>query len=421
MDELTDNLPCGVLVLDDVGAIVRINATAEQQLGYTSEQLVGKSIRTILTIASRLFYQTHAHPLIQLSNRADEIALTLLTQSGERIPVLLNAIRKTDSSSRLTYCAYFSLAQRHQFEEELILARKAAEQAQQDVQQSEAMYRLLAAELEQRVAARTAELSIANNTLSYLNTDLKRSNENLQQFAYIASHDLQEPLRKIQSFSDLLLTRADEGLGIEEEHLRRIQTSASRMSTLIKDLLAFSRISTQQEDTQRVELEAIVAGVLTDLEVSIQETQAHITVVSLPAVMGNASQLGQLFQNLIGNALKFCRRDAHKRQIAPQIQISTQLIAAACLPATVYPTRPAMAYHRIDVADNGIGFDEKYTNQIFQVFQRLHNRNEFDGTGIGLAICHRVTANHGGAITASSKPNEGATFHVYLPAMAPMT
>ena len=172
MNELVNDLPCGVLVLDEVGSIVHLNTTAEQELGYAPGQLVGKSISTILTIASRLFYQTHAHPLIQLNGKANELALTLLTQAGERIPVLLNATRKIQEGQVLIYCAYFSLASRHQFETELIEARKLAEQAGQAVQESEAKYKTLTRELEIRVNERTNELTIANQNLTYLNTDL---------------------------------------------------------------------------------------------------------------------------------------------------------------------------------------------------------------------------------------------------------
>lgn len=263
--------------------------------------------------------------------------------------------------------------------------------------------RMAREELERQVTERTRQLQESVQ-------DLTRSNQNLQQFAYIASHDLQEPLRKIQSFGDLLTTQYADQLGEGVEHLQRMQSAASRMSALIRDLLTFSRISIQQDATAPVLLTAVVQTALNDLDLVVGETGAQVVVEALPTVPGDATQLGQLFQNLLSNALKFRRADVN-----PVIRVSAQQMAAAGLPPSIRPTRTAPFYHRIDVSDNGIGFDQKYVDRIFQVFQRLHGKNQFAGTGIGLAICEKVAANHGGAITAISQPGTGATFSVYLP------
>ncbi|MBD2755883.1 PAS domain-containing protein [Spirosoma sp. BT704] len=298
----------------------------------------------------------------------------------------------------------------------------------QDVTQ----HRQLQLALEQLVYQRTEELAVANATLAATNVELldsnteyasvnedleeandllKRSNENLQQFAYIASHDLQEPLRKIQQFGDLLRTRFAPSSSEELVYLERMQSAASRMSTLIRDLLNFSRISTQRDTSTAVSLTTVLQTVLADLELTIQDSGAQIKVDTLPTIYGDSIQLGQLFQNLLSNALKF-----HKPGIAPHIDVTTRLIETTELPSTIKPTRLANRYHRIDVVDNGVGFDEKYLDRIFQVFQRLHGKSEFAGTGIGLAICKKVATNHGGDITAISQLNQGSTFSVYLPA-----
>ncbi|SFF33025.1 PAS fold-containing protein [Spirosoma endophyticum] len=275
--------------------------------------------------------------------------------------------------------------------------------AQQQVEKSEASLRDLSAQLDQQVQQRTGQL---NDSI----LDLQRSNDNLTQFAYIASHDLQEPLRKVQQFGDLLKNQYGPQLGEGLTYLERMQWAASRMSTLIRDLLTYSRITIQQESTQLVPLNEVLQTVLTELELRLQETGAVVVVGSLPTVSGDASQLGQLLQNLVGNAIKFCQPGA-----VPQIEIRAGQVAASDLPTGVKPTRSAQAYHCLEIVDQGVGFDEKYLDRIFQVFQRLHGKSEFGGTGIGLAICEKVVANHGGAITASSKPGQGATFRVYLP------
>lgn len=258
--------------------------------------------------------------------------------------------------------------------------------------------------LENEVQQRTRQLQ---TTIQ----DLERSNDNLQQFAYVASHDLQEPLRKIQSFGDMLHNQYGTQLGeMGNDFLDRMQTSATRMSTLIKDLLTYSRISTRQDISTEVSLQTIMNTVLADLDLAIQESGATLHIDPLPTVQGDQSQLGQLFQNLLNNAIKFRKVDQISR-----IRITCQTVATTNLPPLIKPTRTVTAYYRIDVSDNGIGFDEQYADRIFQVFQRLHGKAQYAGTGIGLAICEKVVANHGGAITASSKLGEGATFSVYLP------
>ena len=312
-------------------------------------------------------------------------------------------------------------------------------QAEISLRNSEARYRALSADLEEQVQQRTRELAAANEELAALNVELTnsnqelissnlatiaaneslsesnhnltRSNDNLEKFAYIASHDLQEPLRKIQQFGDLLKTQHAEALGDGITYLERMQTAASRMSRLIKDLLTFSRISTRQEAISSVSLREVIDSALSDLEIRLEETDALVTIDALPVVAGDRTQLEQLFQNLLSNALKF-----HPKETRPVIAIRYQLITNSDLPPMVKPARKTSRYHRVQVADNGIGFDEKYASRIFQVFQRLHGKNDYAGTGIGLAICEKVVVNHGGAITGTSQPGQGATFTVYLPA-----
>ncbi|GAB4030325.1 sensor histidine kinase [Spirosoma gilvum] len=262
--------------------------------------------------------------------------------------------------------------------------------------------------LEQQVIQRTQQLESSL-------TELRRSNERLQQFAYVASHDLQEPLRKIQQFGDLLMKKYGSQLGTDSSYLSRMQVAGARMSRLIKDLLAYSRIGTQPQLAHAVCLNSLLEGLIQDFELPIQETGTQLTVDDLPTVSGDEAQLNLLFRNLLSNALKFHLTPAVGEQVVHQVRVLAARILAEDLPAGVHPVQAAFAYHRIDVADNGIGFDVKYLDRIFTVFQRLHSPKEYAGTGIGLAICQQVVTNHGGWITAQSQPGKGATFSVYLP------
>lgn len=244
--------------------------------------------------------------------------------------------------------------------------------------------------------------------LERVNRDLVNANDNLRQFAYVASHDLQEPLRKIVAFGDMLQEQFSPQLGeVGRDIIGRIQSATGRMSTLIKDVLAYSRISTHREPFQPVSLNQLLADVCQELQTGFRETGGRIDVDPLPAVQGDRSQLGHLFANLLANALKF-RADGQPALVA----VTCRTVRGTAGPAEL---NPATVYHEISLTDTGIGFDSKYADIIFQVFQRLHPRHRYGGTGVGLAICKRIAENHRGAITATSLPGNGATFRVYLP------
>ncbi|GAB4374683.1 MAG: hypothetical protein Kow00121_19430 [Elainellaceae cyanobacterium] len=237
---------------------------------------------------------------------------------------------------------------------------------------------------------------------------LAQSNRELQDFASVASHDLQEPLRKIQAFGDRLYTQYRHILPEQgQDYLQRMQNAAQRMQTLINDLLALSRIGTEARSFAPVSLTTIVQDVLLDLEVRIQQTGAAIEVADLPTINADPIQMRQLLQNLISNALKF-----HQTGVSPHVQIRSHILSSA---PNLTADASDQAVCQIQVIDNGIGFDEKYLDRIFTIFQRLHGRNEYEGTGVGLAICRKIVERHGGSITAHSVPGQGATFVVTLP------
>jgi PAS domain S-box-containing protein len=225
---------------------------------------------------------------------------------------------------------------------------------------------------------------------------LEQSNRELEDFAHIASHDLQEPLRKIQAFGELLDSKHAAALPPQaRDYIERMRSAAKRMQVLINDLLAFSRVATKAQPFVPVNLETVAREVAHDLELRTHEAGGHIDIGELPTIDADPLQMRQLLQNLAGNALKFQRDD-----VPPVVTIGGVVDDGAC---------------RITVADNGIGFDEKYAERIFTMFERLHGRGKYEGTGIGLAICRRIAERHGGTIVAHSTPGEGSTFVVTLP------
>ncbi|GAB3926089.1 hypothetical protein GCM10028804_29160 [Larkinella terrae] len=341
-----------------------------------------------------------------------------LTNSGKEVRHSLQlgatASKPLVKDGRLVAALFIHFQKPHIFtENEIALLDEVAERtwaaieqtrAKDALQRSEERYRNLSAQLDEQVRQRTHELEISIR-------DLKRSNDNLQQFAYVASHDLQEPLRKIQSFSSILEQQFSPVLGeAGSDLLQRMASAGYRMSGLIRDLLTYSRISTRQEVFSPVSLDTIVTKVLNTLDWVIGERNAQVEVPSLPQVNGDETQLGQLFQNLISNAIKFTPKEK-----IPQIKINCTERLISELPSNLHPTSNANRFYQISIQDQGVGFDAKYLDRIFQVFQRLHGRSNYPGTGIGLAICQRVVENHGGAITAKSQPGQGAMFYVYLP------
>lgn len=230
--------------------------------------------------------------------------------------------------------------------------------------------------------------------------DLKRSNEELEQFAFVASHDLQEPLRKITSFSNLIREKSEAVLEDDtRDYMLRMDKAASRMKKLIEDLLQYSRVTRRSSQFQAVDLDRVLRDVLTDLDARVQETGAKIRVERLPTLQADPLQIRQLFQNLLANALKF--RDKER---APEVRVRYRAAQDG--------------WHEFRVEDNGIGFDERYIEKIFLPFQRLYTREEYEGTGMGLPLCRKIVDAHGGQITAKSAPDKGSIFIVRFPAVS---
>jgi len=238
------------------------------------------------------------------------------------------------------------------------------------------------------------------------NEELEFSNHELQQFAWVVSHDLKEPLRKIETFIKIIDERYLPDNETAKDYVRRTVKSAQRMSSLITDLIEYSRLSSVVVPVKN-DLSAIVDEVLTDLDYRVEQKKAIVNIDKLPVVIGVASQLRQLFQNLLGNALKFTREG-----VETVIEVKSEIINEKSFDGQ--PDNNGQ-YCRITVSDNGIGFNEVYKDKIFKIFQSLNDRNAYEGTGIGLAIANKIIEKHNGLITAKSKIGEGATFIVILP------
>ena len=359
--DLFDHAPVAYHELDTEGCYVRINHTEELLLGYTSDELKGRHPSEIIVEkASREATEAKLAGNVPL----EAVELTFIKKDGTHVSVLNEDRLIHDPMGKITGI-------RSTLQD--ITARKQAEEQ-----------------------------------LRVFNDKLQQSNRELQDFAYVASHDLQEPLRKVQAFSDRLKTKyADKLEGEGLDYLERMRSAASRMQLLIQDLLVFSRVSTKAQPFAPVNLNEITHEVLSDLEVKIEETGAAVDFEELPTLDADPMQMRQLIQNLVGNALKF-----QQAGTAPVITITSQ---------TVDTNGNGFGPHcQIVVKDNGIGFDEKYTDKIFAVFQRLHGRTEYEGSGVGLAICRKIVERHNGKITAHSSPGEGASFAITIPLKQPV-
>jgi PAS domain S-box-containing protein len=376
-------------VSDFTGRFRQVNPAWTRALGWSGREIIDRNWIEIV------------HPDDRAAGRA---ALERL-KAGEPVSGLELRHRRRDGGWR-----WLSWNADPQTAEELIygVARDVTE-----AKAREAELERYRSHLEELVDQRTAELTEINEALARevgerrraearlrrRTEALARSNADLEQFAYIASHDLQEPLRKVRAFGDRLETKYGEVLEARgRDYLERMRSAAERMQTMINELLTLSRVSTRGRAFTPADLSALLEEVVSDLEMRIERTGGRVVADPLPALAVDPAQMRQVFANLIGNALKF-----HRPEVPPEVRVTAEAEGD-----------PPAAW-RIRVADNGIGFEESQLDRIFQPFQRLHGRGEYEGSGIGLAICRKIVDRHGGAISARSQPGEGAVFDIRLP------
>jgi PAS domain S-box-containing protein len=332
------------------GVITTWNRSSERLFGYSQEEAVGRPL-SFLIPPERSAEEHEIRARIMRGERVEHSRTARLHKDGRLVEVSLTASAIRDSVGRIIGLS--------------AIARDVSEQLRYE-----------------EIVTRQEE-------------ELRRSNQELERFAYVASHDLQEPLRTITSFVQLLARRYQGRLDPEaDEFIAYIVDGAGRMKQLIQDLLAYSRVETGSGRVRRVSLEALFRDVLASLRTGLDEAGATVTHGPLPEVMGDELQLEQLLQNLVANAVKF------RGAAPPRIHLEAEQLPGAW---------------RISVRDNGIGIAPQYFDRIFVIFQRLHNRAEYGGTGIGLALCKKIVERHGGRIWVESRPGEGATFFFTLP------
>ena len=353
-----------MILLDPDGHVLHWNKGAELIKGYTASEVIGKHFR--------LFY-------------SDE-------DQQNKLPEAL--LQKAAREGKAVYEGWRLRKDRTRFWGSIILT------ALHDDQGKVIAFSKVTRDLTER---KTAE-----DAMKKKNDELEAKNQELASFAYVASHDLQEPLRKIQTFLSRIQEMEAGGLSERSaDFFKRIMSASERMQTLIDDLLAYSRTSTDKRPSEIVDLNELVRDVVREMADTVNEKKAIVEIKQLPKINGVSFQLRQLFTNLFSNALKFS-----KAEQAPHIVVASRDTNQAEARSLGLAGK---SYTHIWIKDSGIGFEQQYNKKIFEIFQRLHGRSEYSGTGIGLAICKKIVENHQGVITAEGEKDVGATFHIYLP------
>lgn len=353
---LLEAAPDGMVISDQVGKIILVNAQTEKLFGYTREELLGNPVEALIPEQFREHHATNrqeyfTNPVTRSMGAGLE--LYGLRKDGREFPVEISLSPLNTPKGKMAIAAVRDVTD-----------TRAAQQA-----------------------------------LARYASELERSNTELERFAYVASHDMKEPLRKIQAFGDRLAGRFSNELGeTGKDYIDRMQDAARRMSQLIEDMLTYSRIEIRSGAWETVSLQSILDSTLQNLDVAIQDNNAEILADTLPEVEGHPWQLEMLFQNLLSNAVKYRSPDR-----SPRIHIR------------VIEGLPQKGWLTISIEDNGIGFHKDYGEQIFQPFERLHSHKEYPGTGIGLSICRKIVEHHNGRITATGEPEVGAEFVIELP------
>ena len=394
MDAITDLMPCGLLRHGDDGIIGDVNVTFANWLGWSKEELIGKDIATLMRISGRIFYQTHLFPLLTLSGKAEEIFLTFISKNGAELPLLLNAKRTGEVGSLQNIVVAILVHQRKKYESELLQARKTAE----DVLHKNELLQQTAAELEKSKIE--SDIQVSN---------LFRMNEDLLLFSKVISHDMQEPVRKIAIFADILNRDNSAAFSTDSAMaLNRIQSAAIRLRELIICVQQYVSVDTVKDAPELCELGTLLIEGFNKAKIDLGNETAQLSAAPLPVVPGVSAQLRLLFYHLCHNAIRFAKAGA-----PVIISVHADTIQQNSYKATSGKYR-YVDFARIVIADNGQGFNPDYTTYIFGLFKKANT--EYPSLGYGLALCKKIVERHGGSITAhSAGEGMGAKFVVLLP------
>lgn len=390
MESLLDTAPCGYVTFTDDAKIRWVNKTLLRWLDFTLDDLAGKNIEVILTISSRIFYNTHFFPLLKLHLKADEIFLQLKTSHNEDVPALVNAERKPEADGYMNHCVVIPLHQRKKYEEEILLAKRQAELA-----------------IQENVHLEELKTSLEKKSLELEGLYQKQvsANRSLLLFSKIISHDLQEPIHKIQLFADRILTK-EQVSDRSRVDLTKINSAAERLRILTRALEHYVSIDTEQYIAQ-VDINKAIQEAVTKVNAGRQLSDYGLTVDDIPGIAGYPKQITLLFFHLLDNAVQF--RDQSRR-----LHIH---ITAFLLDENLYqlsPNRYSYSEHvRITFTDNGIGFDMQYKDYVFEILKKISPSSP--GLGVGLGLIKKIVDNHLGTIRVESELGKGTIFTLTLP------
>ncbi|GAA4343791.1 sensor histidine kinase [Flaviaesturariibacter amylovorans] len=387
MDAYLDRAPCLYFCCDEDGLLLDVNDTLARKLQYEREALVGRKVDILFTLATRIFFQTHFFPLLRMQHHAEEIYITLKGTDGTELPVLVN-VERQDDGGRIRYCYVgIALYHRKKFEDELIAAKKAAETALREnteLQRTQEELRTHAAQLDEQIGL------------------VEMQNEELRQFNRVVTHDLQEPLRKLSVFLNMLRESAQGTLPVVDKLMR----ISGDLRTVVSGLQQYVWLTDARNHFVRVDLGKLLLVVQQELAPQYPDVRLSVTLEDLPVLQADWKQMHLLFSELLSNALRF-RKDPQEARVHITVNTVTQNRYRNLKDRYQY-----MEFLKLRVHDEGVGFAPEYTDQAFALFKRLHPQS---GRGVGLSLCRKVIENHQGSISIESAVNEGTTVTILLP------
>lgn len=386
IEKLFDNAPCGFFAYNNDATILFINDTLASLLEKSRLDIIGKSVETIFTLPTRIFFQTHFFPMISLHGHAEEIFVTLLSEKGRHHPVLMNAKKMEWEGKTITCCSCLPVPNRKKFEDELVIARKTAEKAL--LENSE----LLKAKSELQIQAEQLEQQIQL---------IQIQNKELQQFSHVVTHNLKEPLRKILMYTGKLLNE------VIAPSLYKLVKANDQMKAVVSGLQQYIWLNEKSNQYNQVDLNIVVEEAIAQIKQEIETVQLFIQYHSLPVIEGDRDQLKMMIYHLLLNAVKFRKEQTVEVTIDATIMKQNRF-------RSVENKYQYTDFVRIEILDKGIGFDPIYASQIFELFRKLHYS---EGQGLGLALCRKIAENHNGSIEAESELNNFTKLTVWLPCL----